>query len=277
VSQELSADGVSGSAYLRGQIARELAAAIGTNHVSTDPEDLQANAADWSWYSKYLTYKSLTQPAADFVVKPATTAEVERIVQIASDYKIPLVPRGGGSGTQGGTFAPYGGIALDLSRLTDIVDIDEQSLIVTVGAGIDGPTLEEKLNEKGLTLAHYPGSYHLGATIGGFIAARGSGVVSTKYGKAEDQVLQLEVVVAPGKTIKTLPVPSHAAGSDLLQSFVGSEGTLGVITQASLRIDPLPEARGFLSFSFPDIFAGIEAGRRIMTNRLRPAVIRLYD
>ena len=268
---------VSGSSFLRGQVVRELKAAIGSEYVSTDPAELQGKAADWSWYSKFLTYKELEQPSADIVVKPANTAEVERLVQIASDYRIPVTPRGGGSGTQGGTFAPYGGISLDLTRLNDIVDIDEKSLIVTTGAGIDGPTLEAKLNDKGLTLAHYPGSYHLGATIGGFIAARGSGVVSTKYGKAENQVLQLEVVVCPGKTIKTLPVPSHAAGPDLLQSFVGSEGTLGVITQASLRVDPLPETRGFLSFSFSDIFAGIEAGRLIMTNRLRPAVIRLYD
>ena len=277
MSQTSSASEVSGSHYLRGQIARELVTALGTENVSTDRTELQLQAADWSWMSKYLLYKNLDQPSADFVARPSTTAEVERVVQIASDYRIPIVPRGGGSGTQGGTFAPYGGISLDLSRMNAVLEIDDESLIVTTQAGIDGPALEEKLNEKGLTLAHYPGSYHLGATIGGFIAARGSGVVSTKYGKAEDQVLQLEVVVAPGKTVTTLPVPSHAAGPDLLQSFVGSEGTLGVITQASLRIDPLPEARGFLAFSFPNIFAGIEAGRLIMTNRLRPAVIRLYD
>jgi alkyldihydroxyacetonephosphate synthase len=268
---------VSGLHYLRGQVTRELSSALGTEHVTRDPAELQGLAADWSWYSKFMTYKDLKQPSADIAVRPANTREVERVVQIASDHRIPLVPRGGGSGTQGGTFAPYGGICLDLTRLNDVVEIDEESLVVTTGAGIDGPTLEEKLNEKGLTLAHYPGSYNLGATIGGFLAARGSGVVSTKYGKAEDQVLQLEVVVAPGKTVTTLPVPSHAAGPDLLQSFVGSEGTLGVITQASLRVDPLPETREFLSFSFPNIDAGIEAGRLIMTNRLRPAVIRLYD
>lgn len=277
MSQNPQPGGVSGERYLRGQIARELATAVGEANVSTDSLELQAQASDWSWMSKYFQYKDLPQPSADFVARPRTTAEVERVVEIASDYKVPVVPRGGGSGTQGGTFAPYGGIALDLARMTDIVEIDEESLVATVQAGIDGPALEEKLNEKGLTLAHYPGSYHLGATIGGFIAARGSGVVSTKYGKAEDQVLQLEVVVAPGKTVKTLPVPSHAAGPDLLQTFVGSEGTLGVITEASMRVDPLPETRGFLSFSFPNIFTGIEAGRQIMAGRLRPSVIRLYD
>lgn len=268
---------VTGPSYLKGVIARELQAAVGAEHVSDDVDARQAAAADWSWQSKFIAYKGLEQPAADFVVSPASTAEVQRVVEIANDHVIPIIPRGGGSGTQGGTLAPYGGIALDLSRLDDIVEIDTDSLVVTCGAGIDGPTLETALNEHGLTLAHYPGSYNMGASIGGFIAARGSGVVSTKYGKAENQVLQVEAVLPPGRTVTTLRVPSHAAGPDLLQTLVGSEGTLGVITQAALRIDPLPEQRAFLSFSFPDIFAGIEAGRLIMTHRLRPATIRLYD
>ncbi len=272
-----SAEAVSGSAFLRGHIARELAAAVGPTHVTTDPSVLQEQAADWSWMAKYLQYRELDLPSADYSVAPANTAEVAEVVRIASEFRIPVVPRGGGSGTQGGTLAPYGGISLDLTRLNSIVELDEESLVVTVGAGIDGPTLEAALNARGLTQAHYPGSYHLGATVGGFVAARGSGVVSTKYGKAEDQVLQLEAVVPPGIVVNTLTVPSHAAGPDLLQTFVGSEGTLGVITQVALRVDPLPAARGFLSFSFPDIFAGIEAGRLIMTNRLRPSVIRLYD
>lgn len=270
-------DGVSGGSFLKGQVERELHAAVGAENVSTDDATLQAQAADWSWVSKYLQYMHLRVPAPDFAVRPANTAEVQRIVQIASDYRIPIIPRGGGSGTQGGTFAPYGGIAIDLTRMNNIIEIDEQSLVVTAQAGLEGPVLEKTLNEKGLTLAHYPGSYHLGATLGGYVAARGSGVVSTKYGKAEDQVLQVEAVVAPGKRIETLRVPSHASGPDLLQSFVGSEGTLGVITQLSMQLEYEPATRGFLSFSFPDIYAGIEAGRLIMTHRLRPAVIRLYD
>lgn len=277
VSTETSSSPVTGANYLRGVVSRELTAALGREHVSQLGEDCQAAAADWSWQSKFIAYKGLQQPAPDFVVHPASTAEVERVVEIASDFGIAVIPRGGGTGTQGGTLAPYGGIALDLSRMDRIIEIDEESLVVTCEAGIDGPTLEAALNERGFTLAHYPGSYNMGASIGGFIAARGSGVVSTKYGKAENQVLQVEAVLPPGKTLETLRVPSHAAGPDLLQVLVGSEGTLGVITRATLRIDPLPERREFLSFSFDDIFAGIEAGRRIMTNRLRPATIRLYD
>jgi alkyldihydroxyacetonephosphate synthase len=158
-----------------------------------------------------------------------------------------------------------------------IINVDTESLIVTAQAGIDGLDVEKPLNAKGLTLAHYPGSLYWGATLGGWIAARGAGVTSTKYGKAEDLLVQLEAVVPPGRTISTLPVPSHAVGPGLLGLLAGSEGTLGVITTASMRLDPLPENRIFLSFRFDSIFEGLEAGRDIMTSRWRPAVIRLYD
>lgn len=274
---EQTSDGFSGSSFVEGQIERELVAAVGRSNVSRDPTELQLKASDWSWVSKYLNYRNLTVPAAQFVVKPLTTEETRRVVEIASDFRIAVTPRGGGSGTQGGTFAPYGGITVDLTRMNQIIEIDEDSLVVTAEAGLPGPELEQVLEAKGLMLAHYPGSFHLGATIGGYVAARGSGVLSTKYGKAEDQVLQVRAVVPPGKVVQTLPVPSHASGPDLLQTLVGSEGTLGIITEIAMRLDPLPEVREFLSFSFPDIFAGIEAARRIMTSRLRPAVVRLYD
>jgi alkyldihydroxyacetonephosphate synthase len=268
---------IGGRQFLRGQIIRDISAVVGREHVHTGEQNRQAAATDWSYASKLLTYAHESQPAPDFVVMPRTTEEVAAVVQIASDFSIPVTTRGGGSGTQGGVFTPYGGLTLDLNRMTDIIEIDDQSLVVTTQAGIEGPELEKTLNKQGLTLAHYPGSYNLGATVGGYLAARGSGVVSTKYGKAEDMVLQVKAVVPPGRVVSTLPVPSHATGPDLLQIFVGSEGTLGVITEASMRVDPLPESRKFLSFAFPDLFAGIEAGRKIMTSRLRPAVIRLYD
>jgi alkyldihydroxyacetonephosphate synthase len=260
-----------------GQLARDLAAEVGADHVTTDPAARAEQSADWSWMSQFLRWRELPLPTADIVVRPDSTAEVEAIVRIASEYRVPVVPRGGGSGTQGGTFALYGGIALDLTRMNRIIEIDETSLAVTVQAGIDGSVLEKELNGLGLTLAHYPGSHFFGATIGGALATRGSGVVSTKYGKAEDMAMQIEAVVPPGRTVRTLPVPNHASGPDLLQTLIGSEGTLGIITQATMRLDPLPEARRFLSFQFPAVDAGIEAARLVMTRRIVPAAMRLYD
>jgi alkyldihydroxyacetonephosphate synthase len=263
--------------YVIGQLARDLAAVVGADNVSTDAAALAEQSADWSWMSQYLRYRELPLPVADVVVRPDSTAEVEGVVRIASEYRTPVVPRGGGSGTQGGTFALYGGIAVDLTRMNRILDIDETSLAVTVQAGIDGSVLEKELAGQGLTLPHYPGSHFFGATIGGSLAARGSGVVSTKYGKAEDLALQLQAVVPPGRTIQTSPVPSHASGPDLMQTFIGSEGTLGIITEATMRLEPLPEGRRFLSFQFPAVHAGIEAARQIMTRRIIPAAMRLYD
>jgi alkyldihydroxyacetonephosphate synthase len=276
MGQSTSADTVRAD-YRIGIIARELAAVVGPEHVAVDTKTLETQAQDWSWMSQYLRYRNLPHPTADIAVAPGTSQEVAECIRIASDFGMPVVPRGGGSGTQGGTFALYGGMALDLTRMTRIDDIDETSLVITAEAGIDGPTMEAALNERGLTLPHYPGSFHFGATLGGYLAARGSGVVSTKYGKAEDLVLQLEVAMPPGTLVETLPTPNHAAGPGLLQVFVGSEGTLGVITKASMRLEPLPEKRAFLSFGFPTIMDGLEAGRRIMISRLRPSVLRLYD
>jgi alkyldihydroxyacetonephosphate synthase len=268
---------VSRRPYVLQQLTRDLQAAVGAEHVSVEPAVLAEQAADWSWMSQFLRFRDLPLPTADVAVRPSTTAQVEAVVRVASEYRVPVVPRGGGSGTQGGTFALYGGIAVDMTRMDRIVDIDQTSLVVTVQAGIDGSVLEKELNGLGLTLAHYPGSHHMGATIGGSLAARGSGVVSTKYGKAEDLVLSVEAVMPPGRAIRTLPIPSHAAGPDLLQTLVGSEGTLGLITEAAMRLDPLPEERRFLSYRFADVEAGIEAARRIMTHRVTPAAMRLYD
>jgi alkyldihydroxyacetonephosphate synthase len=263
--------------FVVGQLTRDLSAVVGTDHVSTQAAELAEQSADWSWMAQYLRYRDLPLPTADVVVRPDTTEQVEAIVRIASEYRVPVVPRGGGSGTQGGTFALYGGIAVDLTRMNRIVEVDESSLTVTVQAGIDGSVLEKELNGLGLTLPHYPGSHHFGATIGGSLAARGSGVVSTKYGKAEQLALQVEAVVPPGRRISTLPVPNHAAGPDLLQTLIGSEGTLGIITEATMRLEPVPEGRRFLSFQFATVAAGLETARRIMTKRIVPAAMRLYD
>ena len=263
--------------YLIKQVEREIAAVVGIEHVNTDPVLLHEQSSDWSWIAQHLNHRKMAVPTADIFVEPANAQEVADVLRIASEYKIPVVPRGGGSGTQGGTFAIYGGIAMDLCRLNKVIDIDESSMVVTAEAGITGPELEEILNKKGLTMPHYPGSFHFGATLGGFLAARGSGVVSTKYGKAEDLVLQIEFAVPPGKLIETMKVPNHASGPGIIQTVVGSEGTLGIITKAAMRIERLPESQVFLSYGFKDISAGIEAARRIMVERYRPAVIRLYD
>jgi alkyldihydroxyacetonephosphate synthase len=257
-------------------IVNELAACVGRSHVFTEEADRVGYAVDIYWVPRMLFDRGKLPPIPDVVVQPGCVEEVSALLKLANLYHIPVIPWGGGSGSQGGIMPMYGGITLDLKRLNKILQIDEISGTVRAQAGINGYDLETALNEKGWTLPHYPASVH-SATLGGYLACRGSGTVSTKYGKAEDMVVSVQVVLPTGELIHTLPVPNHAAGPGILQLFVGAEGSFGVITEATMRIEKLPEVRSFRSFLFPDLHAGMEAGRRIMLERLQPLVIRLYD
>jgi len=254
----------------------ELEDAVGVENVIDDEQMRKDLSIDQYWLTYMWKAKEQEMPLPFFIVRPGSTKETSRVVQICNTYKVPVVPRGGGSGTQGGATAFKGGIILDMTRMNKILDIDETSLVLTAQPGINGRVLENALNEKGLMLAHYPASVD-SATLGGYIAARGSGVMSTKYGKAEDMVLAIEVVLPDGRVVNTLPYRNHACGPGLLEIFVGSEGTLGVITKVKMRLEPLPEVRLFRMVRFPNVHAGLEAGRQIMIQRLNPATIRLYD
>ena len=265
------------SQYLIAQISRELGAIVGHDQVSLDKEKRFEQASDWSWMSKYLISKNQELPMADIVVSPKSSEEVSKVVALANEYRMPVIPRGGGSGTQSGTFALYGGIALDLRRLNKIVDVDENSMVVTVEAGLDGSELEKVLNAKGLTMPHYPGSHFFGATIGGCLAARGSGVVSTKYGKAEDLVLQIEAVMANGKIIETLPVPSHASGPGIIQTIVGSEGTLAVFTEITLALVPRPTISKYGVGYFENLSGAASAVEAVLAAGKLPSTLEFLD
>lgn len=257
-------------------ILHELTSVVGQDHVITAEADRTPYAIDYYWVPRMLIDRGRLPPLPDVVVLPGDVEEVSAIVRLANLYHVPVVPWGGGSGSQGGTMPTYGGITLDLKRLNRIVEVNHVSGTVTAQAGINGYDLESALNQAGWTLPHYAASVH-SATLGGYLACRGSGTVSTKYGKAEDMVLSMQVVLPNGDVIRTLPVPNHAAGPGILQLFVGAEGSFGIITEATMRLERLPETRRFRSFLFPDLHAGLEAGRHIMLDRLQPLVIRLYD
>lgn len=257
-------------------ILHELIAIVGSDYVITTEADRTIYSVDYYWAPRLLIDRGKLPPLADIVVLPANVEEVSAVVKLANIYQIPVVPWGGGSGSQGGVLPMYGGITLDLKRLNKITEINDMSGTVTAQAGINGYNLECAVNAAGWTLPHYAASVH-SATLGGYLACRGSGTVSTKYGKAEDMVLSMQVVLPTGEIIQTLPVPNHAAGPGILQLFVGAEGSYGIITEATMRLERIPEVRRFRSFLFPDMHAGLEAGRNIMLDRLQPLVIRLYD
>ncbi|MEJ2708800.1 MAG: FAD-binding oxidoreductase [Anaerolineales bacterium] len=258
------------------QIQTELEGIVGRENVLTTEAERFGYGVDYFWIPRMLVDRGEPLPLPDMVVKPGTVEQVSHVVKLANTYHIPVIPFGGGSGSQGGIMPLYGGITVDLKRLDKILEINATDQTVTAQAGINGYRLEQALNREGFTLAHYPASVH-SATLGGYLACRGSGVLSTKYGKAEDMVLSIEAVLPNGNIIRTLPVPNHAAGPGILQLFVGAEGSYGILTEATMQIERQPEVRRFKAFLFPDLHSGLEAGRRIMLERLEPCVIRLYD
>ena len=266
----------SASTFRRELIRSELEEVVGADHISTRESDKLVYSCDWFWLPQMWLDREQRLPVPDYIVHPGTVSEVSVIMEIANRHRIPVIPWGGGSGTQGGALALYGGIVMDLKRLDRLIRIDEKSLTVTAQAGINGAHLEWMLNERGLTLPHYPASSNC-ATLGGYLAPRGSGTISTKYGKAEDMVLGMQLVMPSGEIVRTPCVPSHASGPDFMRLFLGSEGTLGVITEATMQVDHVPAVRLLRAVLFDDFACAIESGRLLMTRRLNPMVIRLYD
>ena len=213
---------------------------------------------------------------ADVVVRPTSTDEVVRVVQVCNNARLPLTVAGGRSGVCGAAAPVFGGVVLDATALAGVIEIDEISGVVEVLPGTFGPDLEDALRPVGLSVGHFPQSFDL-ATVGGWIGSRGAGQYSTRYGKIEDMVVGLEVVLANGTVVRTGGAPAAAAGPDLTQLFVGSEGTLGVITRVWLRTHPIPENEQRAAYSFVSFGDGVEACRRILRAGATPAVLRLYD
>ena len=247
--------------------------------VSTD-DDTRADAGrDWwplaiGWAAEGGVPQ---RPAA--VVRPTSTAQVAEVLAACNEAVVPVTAAAGRSGVCGGSIPVHGGIALDLTGLEGLVALDEASLTADARAGTFGPDLEAALGQagSGYTLGHWPQSMDL-STLGGWLACRGAGQYSTRYGKIEDMVVGLEVVLADGRIVRTEGRgPRAATGPNLTQLFVGSEGTLGVITEARLRIHARPTALERRAFGFATFSDGLEACRRILRRGATPAVLRLYD
>ena len=240
---------------------------------SCEPADLWAMSRD-CWPRTLLWTKAGIAPhPPDVVAWPSDVEQVAAIVRFAAERQIAVVPYGNGSGVCGGAVPIRGGIALDLKRLAGL-RIDLPARTCEAGAGLNGQRLEELLNAQGATLGHFPSSIYC-STVGGWLAARSAGQLSSKYGKIEDMVLSIEAVDGTGEHLHTLDGPS--AGPDLTQLMVGSEGTLGVITSARLRIWPQPSEQWLRGVKFPSVHAGMRALQQVMRAGLRPSVARLYD
>ena len=263
------------NAFMGQMIQSELEDIVGEKNVSTGESEKLVYGVDYFWISRMWADKGRTPPMPDIIVRPESSKEISAILKIANYYKIPVHVWGGGSGSQGGALPMAGGILMDVKRMNRLVEINEESRHITAEAGMIFQQLEWHANERGFSCMHIPSCLTCG-TVGGALAHRGIGIMSTKYGKIDDQCLSMEVVLPNGDIINTLPVPKHAAGPDLNQVFIGSEGTLGIITKAKFKLFDIPESRLFMGYAFPDFNSGIMAGRDIL-QKVKPSIIRLYD
>ncbi|MEW6201782.1 MAG: FAD-binding oxidoreductase [bacterium] len=250
---------------------------FGEKNVSVSNTDRAAYSRDlWPLSTIWMLHENRMPYPPDAIVWAENEEQIAKLLKLANEKKFPIIAYGAGSGVCGGTLPLYGGVILDIKKMDKIVEINDKSLTVRVQTGIIGQHLEHELNHKGYTMGHFPSSIYC-STVGGYLAARSAGQLSTKYGKIEDMVLSLRVVLADGTIVETTSTPRSATGPNFTQLFVGSEGTLGIITEAVLKIYPLPESRIFRGVLFKDIASGIEAIRRIMRSGVTPAAVRLYD
>jgi alkyldihydroxyacetonephosphate synthase len=247
--------------------------------VRVDVDDLSRTEASRDWWPLAMGWAVAGErPAlAAAVARPTSVEEVCDVLAVCNEAVIPVTAAGGRSGVCGASVPAHGGVVLDLCGLRGIREVDQTSLILDVGAGTFGDHLEHELRSThAVTVGHWPQSVAL-STVGGWLACRGAGQYSGRYGKIEDIVAGLDVVLADGRFLRTGGGPRAAVGPDLTQLFVGSEGTLGVITGARLRVHRVPGADIRRAFAFPTFAAGMDACRRIVQRGATPAVVRLYD
>jgi len=254
----------------------ELEDIVGTENVSNDLVDLDVVSTDVCAISRFWIDKGQEPVKPDYIVYPKNTEQVSKVIKLAKNHKIPITPRGGGAGDTCGSLAIYGGIILNMSKMDKIIKIDENNLTVEVEAGILQCDLEEGLNKKGYTLNFFPASLYC-SSLGGFLVNRGSGTLSSKYGKIDNLVVSMEAVLPNGNIIRTASLPDHSSGPDMNRLFLGSEGTLGIITKATLKMFYIPEERRFNAFLFDNLEDAINSGRKLMINRVGASVIRVYD
>lgn len=212
------------------------------------------------------------QPLA--VVQPSSPEEVVRVVQLAREQRVPIVPYGGGSGLMGGALSIRPGIVVDMKRMNRILDINQQSLTVRVQSGLQLRPLGEALAAQGLLLGHDPWSISI-ATVGGVIGTHGLGYLGGRYGSIGAQVLGLEVVLGTGEVLRTPPLRKRSTGPDLTRLFIGAEGVLGIVTEATLQVFPQPRQQTLLGFSFPDFPTGFRAIMEMQRQGVQPTSMDL--
>jgi alkyldihydroxyacetonephosphate synthase len=222
--------------------------------------------------------RGLAEGAPDLVLYPESEHDVVMTLRAAARHDVVVIPFGGGSNIAGCLERSENRrmtVSLDMRRMRRVLAVDAESCTARIEAGAFGPDLEEQLNSYSLTLGHFPDSF-LHSTLGGWIATRSAGMQSDKYGKIEDMVIALRMVT-PGGVLATRTVPKSSNGIDVNHLCIGSEGTLGVITEATMQVHPRPESRRTHGYLFPEFEAGIQAMHECVRQECVPSMLRLSD
>lgn len=249
-------------------VRRELAEAVGPDHLLDRKDELVAYSYDAT---------PLFQSMPDAVVQPGTAAEVAAVLQICARHRVPVVTRGSGTNLSAGTVPAVGGVVLVLTRMNRIIEIDEENLTATVEPGVITAQLSQAVEARGLFYPPDPGSMKI-STIGGNIAENSGGLRGLKYGVTRDYVLGLEAVLPTGEILHTGGKNTKdVAGYDLTRLLVGSEGTLAVVTRATLKLLPQPAARRTALALFADMVDAGRAVSRIIAERIIPGTLEFLD
>ena len=256
-----------------------LAAIVGEDYCRTADRDRLLHAGGKSTIDMLRRKDTCVQDAPDAILLPGDDDAVAAILRYCSEHGVAVIPFGGGTNVVGGLSPTRGDfdavVSLDLRRFDQLISLDEVSGQAVFGAGVTGPDAERLSGERGFSLGHFPQSFEY-ATIGGFAATRSSGQDSAGYGRFNDMVRGLRVITPVGK-LDLGRAPESAAGPDLRQLLIGSEGTFGVITQVRLRVHRAPESVRYEAWSFPDFATGAAALRAVTQNATGPTVVRLSD
>ncbi|HST04620.1 MAG TPA: FAD-linked oxidase C-terminal domain-containing protein [Chloroflexia bacterium] len=248
-------------------LVEALEAALSSGRVQATPEDLAVYGYDGTW--------ALGHP--DAVVSPMTSEDVVAVVRVASRLGVPIVPRGGGTGLAGGAVPTQGGVVLNMTRMNRIIEIDTANMTATAQPGVITAQLQAEVEKAGLFYPPDPQSLRQ-CTLGGNIATGAGGPRCLKYGTTRDYVLGLQVVLAGGRTIRTGgKMIKMQTGYNLTQLFTGSEGTLGVITEATLRLIPRPPYRGTVMAVFANLDSAAETVNRILLAGILPLALEMMD
>lgn len=253
------------------EIKNQLRAIVGPEYVL----DSEIDCFGYSYDSSFIALSEKNKP--DVVVRPGTTAEVSAVMALAYKHVIPVTARGTSSGRTGGSIPLDGGIALSLVRLDKIIEFDERNMMITVGAGVRTIDLYNYCAEKGLFYPPDPASWKY-STMGGNIAENAGGMRAVKYGVTSNYVMGLEVVMSDGAVIKTGgKAIKNVTGYNMTQLFVGSEGTLGIVTEILLRLIPMPKARNTMQLMFLSLEEACDTIHNMLQSGIVPAAAELMD